>query len=341
MQDYSKLAREVTLAISGLSVSKVSVGRSATTPVSGTSIAGREFRIGKDHNGALSIRVPCDYSGTNTMPLWQTRLINVTKESRESNGLTEGWIIVNFNRLVPDEQVTSLAAYIIDAIDPMDTESDKTVLGVLKEWKKLFVEDSSAFGYEKVVGLWGELYFLNKLIDISEEKALSVWTGPIRGSHDFTGLNSSFECKTTTNKIVKNVHISSVYQLMPPSLDGTLTLTYVQIEERTKDGKSLTSFIEETAKRLTYPQVFFEKLSHLGYERNATKTTQTETPFALCKVSHYDVAGDFPRIVPTSFTGGKIPTDVDEVSYTIDLRQSDKHLLNEESIQLRQLLLLK
>ena len=341
MKDYSKLTREVSLAITGLSVSKPTAGSTRTAPVSGFTVAGREYKIGKDHTSSLSIRVPCDYAGSSAMPLWQSRLINVAKESRESNGVTEGWIIVHFNRLVPDEQVTSLAAYIIDAIDPQDTESDKTVLGVLKEWKKLFVEDSSAFGYEKVVGLWGELHILNRLIDVSEEKALSIWTGPIRGSHDFAGLDSSIECKTSTNKIVKNVHISSVYQLVPPNVDGTLTLAYVQIEERARDGKSLTTFIEETAKRLTHPDVFFEKLSHLGYERNVTKTAHTEIAFALCKESHYDVAGDFPRIVPTSFTGGKIPTDVDEISYTIDLRQSDKHILNEENVQLRHVLLLK
>ena len=335
MKDYSKLAREVSLAITGLSVSKPSAGNTITSAISGTSVAGREFRIGKDHNGALSIRVPCDYSSSHAIPLWKSKLITVTKEARESKGSIEGWIIVHFNRHVPDEQVTSLAAYIIDAIDPMDMDSEKTVLGVLKEWKKLFVEESSAFGYEKVVGLWGEIHILNKLIDISQEMALNVWTGPINGSHDFAGIDSSIECKTTTNKIVKNVHISSVYQLVPPNQDGMLTLAYVQIEERARGGKSLTNFIEETAKRLSHPDVFFEKLSHLGYERNVTKTGHTEMTFALCKDSYYDVRGDFPRIVPTSFTGEKIPANVEDISYTIDLRQSDKHLITPEIIQLR------
>lgn len=341
MKDYSKLTSEVSLAISALSGAKPTAGKNLRSSISGTNVAGREYQIGKDHNGALSLRVPCEYAGISAMPLWQTRLISVTKESREANGITEGWIIVHFSRLVPGEQVTSLAAYIIDAIDPLDTESDKTVLAVLKEWKNLFVEDASAFGYEKVVGLWGELHILNKLIDINEETALRVWAGPIRGSHDFAGMNSSIECKTTTNKIVKNVHISSVYQLVPPSLDGTLTLAYVQIEERAREGKSLTTFIEETAKRLTCPNTFFEKLGHLGYERNLTKTAHTEITFCVCKDSYYDVAGDFPRIVPTSFIGGKIPTDVDEISYTIDLRQSDKHLINNETIQARMAHLLK
>jgi hypothetical protein len=87
--------------------------------------------------------------------------------------------------------------------------------------------------------------------------------------------------------------------------------------------------------------VFFEKLGHLGYERNVTKTTYTEMNFSLCKDSYYDVAGDFPRIVPTSFTGGKIPADVEDISYTIDLRQSDKHLITEDIIHLRAKLLLK
>jgi hypothetical protein len=341
MKDYSKLTSEVSLAISALSGAKPTAGKSLRSPISGANVAGREYQIGKDHNGALSLRVPCDYAAISAMPLWQTRLISVTKESREANGITEGWIIVHFSRLVPGEQVTSLAAYIIDAIDPLDTESDKTVLAVLKEWKKLFVEDASAFGYEKVVGLWGELHILNKLIDINEEKALSAWTGPIRGSHDFAGLNSSIECKTTTNKIVKNVHISSVYQLVPPNLDGTLTLAYVQIEERAREGKCLTTLIEETTKRLTHPDVFFEKLGHLGYERHVTKTAHTEANFSLCKESYYDVAGDFPRVVPSSFTGERVPTDVDEISYTIDLRQSDKHLIGNETIQARMAHLLK
>ena len=335
MKDYGKLTSEVSLAISALSGTKPSEGKSLRSKISGTNLVGREYQVGKDYNGALSLRVPCDYSGSSAMPLWQTRLINVTKESREFNGVNEGWIIIHFSRFVPGEQVTSLAAYVIDAIDPMDVESEKTVLAVLKEWKKLFVEDKSAFGYEKVVGLWGELHVLNKLIDISEEKALSVWTGPVRACHDFTSVDSSIECKTTTNKIVKNVHVSGINQLIPPSLNGTLTLAYVQIEERTSNSKSLTTFIEETAMRLNHPDVFFEKLGHLGYERNVTKTAHTETAFAICKDSYYDVTGDFPRITPTSFVGGNIPDEVEDITYTIDLRRSDKYLINEEAIKLR------
>ena len=93
MKDYSKLAREVSLAITGLSVSKPSAGNTTTAAISGTNVAGREFRIGKDHNGALSIRVPCDYLSSHAMPLWQSKLITVTKEARESQGSIEGWII--------------------------------------------------------------------------------------------------------------------------------------------------------------------------------------------------------------------------------------------------------
>lgn len=341
MKEYSKLSTEISLAILALSDVKPSAGKSVRSPISGAIVAGREYQIGKDNNGGLSLRVPCDYSGNSPQQLWQSSHIKLTKESRESNGDTEGWTIVNFSRYVPNEQVISLSVYIIDAINPTNTNSDKTIIEILKEWKKLFTEEATSFGYEKVIGLWGELFILDKLIDISKEKALSVWTGPERGSHDFTNLVSSIECKTTTNKFVKSVHISSVHQLIPPSQNGTLTLAYIQIEECSHGGKSLTVFIEEIVKRLDQPADFFEKLAAIGYQRNITMTTETEIPYILCKSSFYDVSKGFPRIVPESFIDGKVPNDVGEISYTIDLRQSDGLLISQSIIQTRLNLLMK
>ncbi len=67
------------------------------------------------------------------------------------------------------------------------------------EWRAL-LEQKAALPRELVLGLSGELWFLEALIRARGEEAIETWTGPGRESHDFRFGALELEVKTTSGQ---------------------------------------------------------------------------------------------------------------------------------------------
>lgn len=80
---------------------------------------------------------------------------------------------------------------------------------------------------DRVVGLWGELWVLKRLIDKHGITVFDSWDGPRDGVHDFRLGNDELEVKTTRNE--ERVHIISRLSQLVPSPDMSLYLVSLQL----------------------------------------------------------------------------------------------------------------
>ncbi|OEE59828.1 hypothetical protein A1OK_12870 [Enterovibrio norvegicus FF-454] len=97
-------------------------------------------------------------------------------------------------------------------------EASKNFITSYLKWSTFFTKTSDKkMSKERVIGLWGELSYLLKLIQVAcssvpIDNILKSWVGPLGASHDFEFSCSSIEVKTKplNSRMIK---ISSEYQL--------------------------------------------------------------------------------------------------------------------------------
>lgn len=103
------------------------------------------------------------------------------------------------------------------------------VIDKYEEWSAFFA--SGGFGNDttsKIIGLFGELLVLEKIIKTFDATAIATWWGPVRHRHDFEFANSGIEVKTTINPNSNEVEIHGLKQLSPDS-GRSLYLAHLRI----------------------------------------------------------------------------------------------------------------
>ena len=163
-------------------------------------------------------------------------------------------------------------------------------------------------------GLVAELIVLRRLAG-RDARAAALWFGPIPERHDFRGGVHAIEVKSASRKTGR-VTISSADQLEPP-VGGTLQLWRVALE-RTEGGAAtvgtLVRDIESVAGRS----------APLRSGLQALGCTDPDAPewnrisFNCEAIDGWAVGPGFPRIVPSLFPGGVLPTGIHALSYDLD-----------------------
>ncbi len=118
---------------------------------------------------------------------------------------------------------------------------------------------------EKQIGLWGELYVLDHLIERFGTNAISSWVGPTAEAHDFRLKKIELEVKTTTRENREHF-IHGLTQLMP-SPGSDLFFVSIQLSKGGSGGKTLCQLVEDIEKKLDSfsSKDFFNKLYMAGY----------------------------------------------------------------------------
>lgn len=162
------------------------------------------------------------------------------------------------------------------------------------------------------IGLLGELFFLNLLIDRNISNIHS-WTGPEFATHDFN-LGSKFvEIKTTTSKYKNLISVNGLLQLN--NSDQT-TLCLIRVEKDVSRGKSLQDLVSEISVKLNSPDraVFDTKINRY----NAILDMSTDK-FVFTMCNFFPVDENFPRISHDSFKNDRVPKGISYISYMVDL----------------------
>lgn len=252
--------------------------------------------------------------------------------SEIENGLDKGFYL-SFKQL-EDSDENIYNAILEDIIENIKTVQDyKQVINmvgkILVKWKQFFnIHDDLIMSDIKQQGLYSELIFLEKLINLYGEKALDFWSGCNFETHDFYINGNAVEVKSVSSNNSSSVTISNEYQLDINDVNGSLYLMFVSVRKGLSDGEAIPFVVQRILNRIQsdiYLELFEEKLFKYGYILRNPEVYKIG--FTIREIKYFCVNDDFPSI-----TKVKLPKEISNVSYKLNLNSCDKFYILEESL---------
>ncbi|WP_305787359.1 PD-(D/E)XK motif protein [Symbioplanes lichenis] len=219
---------------------------------------------------------------------------------------------------------TALCADLIAVLAVNDRTAQVAVSQVLDAWRELF-RGGPQLSTEELAGLFGELVFLNELLDL-DASLLTAWRGPLRAAQDFIANDHAAEIKATASSEGRSIRIHGIDQLVAPS--GGLLIRWMRLSTADTGGRSVPELVDMTAGRIDRPRELWQLLARAGY-LTADRDRYAGLRFSAVETAHYEVTDGFPRIVPGSFADG-VPGGLSQVRYTVDLDQAPPPMQQDE-----------
>lgn len=142
----------------------------------------------------------------------------------------------------------AFALSIADGVQVDGATADVALRRSLRDWRALF-EQLALLTPERQLGLLGELWLLDRLVNVHGASALDSWTGPKGEAHDFRIGNHQFEVKTTSGE--RRIHVISSDSQLTPSPGHNLYLLSLQFAAGGTGGRSLHDVVEALRFHLT------------------------------------------------------------------------------------------
>ena len=228
-------------------------------------------------------------------------------------------------------QFNTLLVLILSKIKYDKKSSYVSVKEAMREYRSLLTKSKDdILSNEQIIGLLGELYFAEKIVEINED-AFDNWHGPECLRHDFRRNNVSIEIKSQKLREEDTPTINGLLQLVPPE-DAELFFIHCVFEQNDQ-GVSIPDMKERLEKLGVSSEDLERKLNdagvdytHLDRYRHPTKK------FRLERLEYYFVDEGFPKITPSSFIDPSIQDWITDVRYKINLamaRPLEEKLSNE------------
>ena len=198
----------------------------------------------------------------------------------------------------------------------------KVLSDILTRCGRFFAKSKDSLTREKALGLFGELYFLYKIVAplFGLKSAIASWKGPLGLPQDFSVEDTIIEVKTTESAHGRVIMISSIEQLCFLNFNGFLHV--VTVNEGALNGSrySLKSLVEELTVQCEIESIditdLMTKLDLVGYSESSTFAKEEYTVIAE---DFYEVRDKFPRILPND-----LPQGVVNVKYSINLNSCEQ-----------------
>lgn len=197
------------------------------------------------------------------------------------------------------------------------------VFKTLEGWRDL-LSASSLMSEERQVGLWGELWVLERLMIKLGHNAVSAWTGPARELHDFRVGNQEFEVKTTRGQ--RRVHMINGLDQLTPSPGHALYLVSIRIEIGGEgSGVSLANRVEQIRGNIPQPStprsLFESRLDQTGYRDEDSHAYDTQYQLGD-QVMVVTIDDRFPKISRAHLDSvlGDHSHRIDDVRYRVDVQ---------------------
>lgn len=193
-------------------------------------------------------------------------------------------------------------------------------------WQRFMERAGEGLSPNDQLGLYGELYFLKKLITAgcSAAKAIDSWQGPLAANHDFVFGEAAVEIKSTTSNSDSKVYISNERQLDDTGVDA-LFLGHLSFDRRDHTDATLPILVDEIAAAIDSPLIplFEDRLLAAGYHRSQAGL-YVDVGYTERRLTYYRVSETFARIIPRD-----LKTGVQDVHYSVELAGATDCLLKD------------
>lgn len=228
------------------------------------------------------------------------------------------------------ELFSILVNEVLDLLKKDPFRPDEVCRQVLDRWRELLErEPTGSVGIEKLVGLFGELWFLREMVQ-RNPNAVRCWTGPRGARHDFSIGSLAVEIKSTLSRRGRFVEIHGHEQLEPPE-NGELYLVVLKLEQEPASGQSLPELVESIVQYGGDRHTLLQLLAQVDI-RLLTLGEYKDIRFRLYESRIYKVNDEFPRITSNSFLGGVLPQGVISLAYQVDLSSEPPEPLSEGKV---------
>ncbi|HLY61303.1 MAG TPA: PD-(D/E)XK motif protein [Terriglobia bacterium] len=185
----------------------------------------------------------------------------------------------------------------------------------LEKWRRLLEATRKGLSHEELLGLIGELLFLERLIArVGEAPAINAWLGPTGAPQDFQSGEHIYEIKVCAIAAHK-IAISSLDQLHTPGTHTTLIVFSIGSAGAEQGGAFSTNSLVSRIRRLISDPIassaFDVKLAEVGFDETQE---ESDALFVVDKERAFDVRRGFPCLTPLS-----VPSAVVSAQYCIDL----------------------
>jgi hypothetical protein len=219
-----------------------------------------------------------------------------------------------------NEIFSSFADFLVE-----DLFTDSTLLGSLldvelkiSKWSDFFTNTNSLVSRESILGLIGELHFIDEWLDGSSLD-YRCWSGPSGDSKDFRGPNLDVEVKVSGSKAGPLVHkISSINQLQPHE-ERPLYLFSLRVSL----GLNYSQTFEGLVEKIRRSELFSRDLSSAAYFSEALAKFNIPngipshfSTFEILESKVFQVDENFPRIRKETLSN--IP-EITSLQYNLDL----------------------
>lgn len=220
------------------------------------------------------------------------------------------------------EQFFGLISQVADSVQ-LDGELPARAIDLSITKLRSLLAEEKLLNEDTLVGLWGELWVLKRLISGFSESVVQCWKGSEGAVHDFRRGLIELEVKTTRNEDRK--HIISKLSQLDSSPDCDLYICSIQVIEGIENGRSVPESVHEIEAILSeHPatnEEFRRKLKQLGYstedESFYSKKYYLRSPPLLVPVTK--ALPKLNRALIESAFGTELASRIEQVSYQLDV----------------------
>lgn len=273
--------------------------------------------IGKDEKAHYAFEFRGVYSPEK---IAQSDVINVQQ------GRSADKYVLRFS-LYNDELLEYFCTFCEDLLDSTelctrDEDTYKTLCSRYFSWKKLFRPQKSHLSDSEIMGLIGELLFMQNYMipHYGVDKAINSWMGPEKTHKDYSLESSWFEIKTISAG-KDSVKISSLEQLDGEE-EGFLCVYCLEKMSPSFSGIKLNSLVQglmNTMGTLQHRDTLMTKLGLYNYDfaPEYDNFVYTNVGFSM-----YTVGSNFPRLCRKD-----IPLPINKIQYELFLSDLDEFKL--------------
>lgn len=284
-----------------------------------------------DRQGFATLLIPVDEQEIG-IGEWKNQSVTVDYRQIGIDDAVKDFLVLQCRSSGLHEQFSLLADDILEAVACKPNRAPGIALETLERWKELLRDQRKPLlSDEQLIGVMGELLFLEELLSVHGPDAITSWQGPLGARHDFDFHNSAVEIKSTLSRDSFPAVFHGAKQLEAP-VNRELFVRGYQFE-KTIAGNSIPQVLSRLFVGGFKRYEILNLLENIGYSESDSSNYEGRKFEVLAQKTSL-VDDDFPKL-----TVGTVSEEIlDQISmlrYTVDLNLQTIVALDIPKLELR------